>query len=182
MSGHVRSSVLGLWTTIVLSGQAGHGVVLPTERRIAYPHIEADNLLGEVIVFPAWLFGHTTLILVAWAQEQQREVNTWLALLPLLETEAALRVIETPIVRPQYRSIKRRMDGWMRDGIPTEAGRARTITLYAAPREFAASLGIRDRSVAAAVLVDDEGRIAKAWFGPATGLTARDVIASVGRL
>ena len=150
---------------------------------VPWPSLRADNLLGETVAYPEALHGQKSLVLVVWTQEQQREANTWLAELPRLERDVpGLVAIEHPVVAPAWRLLKRTVDGWMRSGIPDEAGRARTVTLFVNERSIAASLGIDDRSMISVLLVDPQARIAGRWLGPASEKLLGEVVTVAGGL
>ncbi len=156
-------------------------VVQPATERPMFPAIEAENLLGETCRYPADLLGRTSLVLTVWTQEQQREADTWLASLARFDARG-VDVIEHPVVPTRWRPMKRVVDGWMRDGIPGDSARRRTVTLFTSLRRHAARLGVVDRDEIDVVLVDDTGRIARRWRGAATGAAIDDVLATVDML
>ncbi|MEN0067401.1 MAG: hypothetical protein AAGA48_35045 [Myxococcota bacterium] len=172
-----------LTTALALASPPIPGELLPTPERLPFPDIAADNLLGEDRAYPGWYERRTSLVLLVWTREQQRVANTWLTHVDALtQAEPSLSIVEHPVVAPFYRLIKGRVDGWMRGGIPSDAARARTVTLFTGAQGFADQLGIDDRSTISALLVDANGRVAKQWRGPANDTVMADVVASVQTL
>lgn len=172
-----------LSTTLAVAAPLTSGEVFGDAERIAFPTLNADNLLGEDRAYPDWYVGRTSLVFVVWTMQQQLVADTWLEKLgAITSVHPDLTVVEHPVVAPAYRLIKGRLDGWMRDGIPSAEGRDRTVTLFVGERGFAKQLGVTDRSTISVLLLDERGRVAKRWLGPASDTALRDVITSVSQL
>ena len=126
-----------------------------------FPTITAENLNREKITLPTDLAGNPALILVAYKQKQQTNVNTWLDRID--EIEAAIpgvQIIETPTISSgKWGWMAGFIDGGMRSGIPDPQARRRTITLYTDVSLFNQALMIEDTDTIYAVLLDAEGEV-----------------------
>lgn len=132
-----------------------------------FPTITAENLNREKITLPTDLAGNPALILVAYKQQQQTNVNTWLDRID--EIEAAIpgvQIIETPTISSgKWGWMAGFIDGGMRSGIPDPQARGRTITLYTDVSLFNQALMIEDTDTIYAVLLDAEGEVMKVLDG-----------------
>jgi hypothetical protein len=135
---------------------------------IVFPSVWGKNLLGDRVNFPDDIKGTPTLVLVAFYQPQQTEVNTWLDRIPDLEAAIPdLRVIETPTIKgAQWGLMAPYIDGAMRSGIPDPEARARTITLYTHTRRFREALGLGPDDRIYALLLDRGARLIHTEEGP----------------
>jgi hypothetical protein len=123
-----------------------------------FPPVTGKNLEGRKFSLPADFGSPYNIVLLAFVQEQQRQVDTWLAFLTSLRrVYADISVYELPVLEP-FSYIQRFMlDYWMRSGIPDSATRATTITLYLDTQSFIKSLDIPDMSTIYILLVDRNG-------------------------
>ena len=125
-----------------------------------FPIVSGLNLLGERIEFPSDFSDEYNVVVLAYTQEHQNDVYTWLPI--LAEAEAALpnfRYYELPTL-PSYNPVFRaQIDGWMIAGIPDEDTRSRTITLYLDVDAFNQSIGIDNTQEIQILLVADDGNI-----------------------
>lgn len=132
-----------------------------------FPTITAENLNREQVTLPDDLSGNPALILVAYKQRQQTNVNTWLDRMD--EIEAAIpgvRIIESPTISSgRWGWMAGFIDGGMRSGIPDSEARARTITLYTDVSLFNQALMIEDTDTIYTVLLDAEGEVVKVLEG-----------------
>ena len=126
-----------------------------------FPKIEAQNLNKEPITLPDDLRGNPALVLVAFKQRQQSNINTWLGMIPTIEEGIpGVRVIETPTISSlKWGWMSGFIDGGMRSGIPDQAARERTITLYINVGAFRKALGLGTTDLIYAVLLDAEGEV-----------------------
>lgn len=126
-----------------------------------FPTITAENLNREQVTLPDDLAGNPALILVAYKQRQQTNVNTWLDRMD--EIQAAIpgvQIIETPTISSgKWGWMAGFIDGGMRSGIPDPEARARTITLYTDVSLFNQALMIEDTDTIYAVLLDEKGEV-----------------------
>lgn len=147
-----------------------------------FPTLTTRDLNGRAVTLPADLEGGVNILLVAYTQWQQAEVDTWLGPLGDWEREwAGVRVYELPVVGRMGPAEQRRLDGWMRWGIPDVATRARTLTLYVDRTAFRAALGIPTEDTVAVVAISRDGTVLWRGLGPydpATARSLRDAVAA----
>lgn len=126
-----------------------------------FPKIEAENLNRDSITLPDDLGGNPALVLVAFKRQQQANVNTWLGMIPDIESAIdGVRVIETPTISGlKWGWMSGFIDGGMRSGIPDLDARARTITLYTNVGAFKKALGLGSSNQIYAVLLDANGEV-----------------------
>lgn len=126
-----------------------------------FPSVSGENLHGETVTFPDDLKGQPALVLVAFKRQQQAEVDTWLAQLDAIEVAIpGIRVVETPTISgTRWGWMAWFIDGGMRSGIPDDAARARTITLYTDVDKFRDALGMATDEQIYAVLLDADARV-----------------------
>ncbi len=125
-----------------------------------FPELTAENLLGERISIPDDLPGELRVVFIAFYQRQQPAVNTWLAAGDALEADyPGLRYFEFPTIAWPYRVMKPVIDNGMRSGIPSDAARGRTITLFTRVGRFVEATGLPGTDQIAVLLLDGEGRI-----------------------
>lgn len=128
---------------------------------VLFPSVSGENLHGEQVTFPDDLKGNPALVLVAFKREQQAEVDTWLAQIGAFEAAIpGIRVVETPTISSaRWGWMAWFIDGGMRSGIPDDAARARTVTLYTDVAKFREALGMETDGQIYAVLLDANARV-----------------------
>jgi hypothetical protein len=137
------------------------------EATLRFPEIRTKDLNGREVVMPDELEGELNLLVLAYEQYQQAEVDTWV---PVLEELERLRksffYYEVPMPGPLGSFQRIRLDGWMKMGIRDERTRARTLTLYVDRASIREPLGIESESTIALVLVDRSGAVVWKALGP----------------
>jgi hypothetical protein len=129
-----------------------------------FPTVVGTNLEGASVRLPDGLDGQLNLLLVAFRQVQQADVDTWVPYTDALEGRRPdVRAYELPVLAAAYRLARPFIDGGMRAAIPDPAVRARTITLYLDNGAFRAALGVPDEDRIHVRLVDRSG--ATHWSG-----------------
>lgn len=125
-----------------------------------FPTVSGRNIDGASFTLPADFAGDYNIAMLAFTQEQQATVNTWVDALRALEAENdAVRVYELPTL-PDFNWIQRRqLDFWMSAGIPDPLSRATTITLYTDVNAVLQAADLEDTTVMRLILVDREGNI-----------------------
>jgi hypothetical protein len=126
-------------------------IVVSTARRL--PPLDAGDLNGRPRRLPDDLPADPTLVLVAFEQWQQADVDAWVAALP------AAPAVEVPLLPRAMRPMARRIDGWMRAGIPDRSTRARTWTAYANVDGWLARLGAPGRDRVVALVAGPDGAV-----------------------
>ena len=107
---------------------------------MSFPSLIGTSLLGDEVRLPADLPAERTLVLCAFKQHQQAQVDRWIeravrelgvAATPLgLAAGAGTAVIEVPCLGRQWRPMRRLIDGGMASSIAQPPILARTITVY----------------------------------------------------
>lgn len=126
-----------------------------------FPTIQGRNLHDEEVRFPDDVRGRPTLVLIAFKQRQQVNVNTWLDEVAAFERAIpGVRILETPTISSgAWGLFAGYIDGAMRSGIPDPEARARTVTFYTNVRRFRESLGLESEDTIYAVLLDRDARV-----------------------
>ena len=132
-----------------------------------FPPVEGSSLAGTRHRLPGTLAGEVNLLLVAFQQRQQADVDTWLPLARELgAAHPGLRTYELPVISRGYRLVSGMIDGGMRAGIPDPAVREATITLYIDKSPFRRALAIATEDDIAVLLVDRSGTVLWRAVGP----------------
>lgn len=125
-----------------------------------FPEIEGSSLSGTHHRLPGTLAGELNLLLIAFQQRQQADVDTWLPFARELEAaHPGLRAYELPVISRGYRLVSGMIDGGMRTGIPDPAVREATITLYIDKGRFRRALAIETEDEIAVLLIDRSGTV-----------------------
>lgn len=132
-----------------------------------FPEIVASNLENREFALPSDFEGEWNIVLIGFAQEQQRAMDTWLpALRVIAQRSSRVRVYELPVAPNSARAFRWLIDGGMRMGIPDRGTREATITLYTDKRAFRSALKIPDESRIYVMLVRRDGRVCWRTSGP----------------
>jgi hypothetical protein len=154
-----------IWASLGLAGCLGPSQVNSTIPAPGagpqFPSVQGENLEGRVFQLPAGLESPYAVVMIAFLQEQQRVVDTWLAVADsLLAPFPGLRYYEFPSITHTMPAFSRAwLNNGMRAGIPDPRARARTITLYVEKAAFRQALGIPDEQSVHILLTDRAGRI-----------------------
>lgn len=132
-----------------------------------FPEVTGIDLEGREVRLPSGLAGSPRVVAVAFERRQQADVDTWIrAVGPLLDAHPAARFYELPVIGSSSAPFRLWLNNGMRAGIPDEAARRRTITVYTDRDAFMAATGTRRESITT-MLLDAGGRIAWRVDGPA---------------
>jgi hypothetical protein len=132
-----------------------------------FPRVTGTNLNKTEVNIPENLEGELNLLIVAFQQWQQADVNTWVPFLnSMRENHSIFQYYEIPTIRRMNWLYQRIIDGGMRAGIPSVDIREHTITLYIEKYPFREALGIETENEIHLFLVDRNGRIYGEWIGP----------------
>ena len=125
-----------------------------------FPEIEGTSLSLVEHQIPRTLAGQVNLLLIAFRQWQQRDVNTWVPTAAALAEEyASFRAYELPVISKAYRPVSGFIDGGMRSGIPDPGVRDSTITVYLDRKRFLRALDIDSVGEIVPMLVTPDGEI-----------------------
>jgi hypothetical protein len=135
--------------------------------QVRFPEVEGSSLSGTPHRLPGTLAGDLNLLLIAFRQWQQTEVNTWVPVAEALEDEIpGFRAYELPVISRMYRPVAGFIDGGMRGGIPDPKVREGTITMYIDRRQFLEDLRIPSVGAIVPMLVTPTGEILWRTTGP----------------
>ena len=127
----------------------------PRER---FPTVVGTNLAGASVRLPDQLEGRLNVLLIAFRQVQQADVDTWSPYTDALEARRPdVRAYELPVLSVAYRLARPFIDGGMRAAIPDPKVRNRTITLYLDKGAFRAALAVPTEDRIHVRLVDRSG-------------------------
>jgi hypothetical protein len=125
-----------------------------------FPNASGTNLHGQTFNLPQDLTGQLNIVTLAFTQWQQPLVDTWVAPLEkLVQANPIIAFYEIPTVYPMNWLRRRWLDGIMRAGIPDDAVRARTITIYVDIEEFLAEIGLPNPHNIYTLVIDRSGHI-----------------------
>lgn len=155
---------------LALSGCIGAGTnssVVP-KGDMNFPFVVGTNLNGESFKIPAELEGDPRILVVAFEQAQQGDVDTWIrGLQSDLAARPELRLYELPVIYTGSAAFRFTVNNGMRSGITDETARRRTITVYTDRDAFYAALNVKQSSITTFV-INKSGAIVWRADGPAT--------------
>lgn len=125
-----------------------------------FPTMRGNTVNGAPRVLPRDFAGRLNVVLIAYTQDQQYDVDSWTSFLDRLRAEQPdLGIYEVPVVR-RYPYLQRKLlDYWMYTGIPDPAVRDRTITLYTDVDAFNRALNLPGPQSIYVLLVDANGTV-----------------------
>lgn len=127
---------------------------------ISFPRVQGQNLDGRKFTLPGDIEGTYALLLIAFQQRHQLDINTWIpAGRQLAGQYPGLAVYELPTIYKLPGFSQAFIDGGMRAGIPDPVARATTITLYLDRDAFCHELGIPGTTTIYTMLIDAGGRV-----------------------
>jgi hypothetical protein len=150
---------------------------------------EGRALNGSERRLPAGLPAERTLVVVAFRQRQQADVDRWIDLAVSLGVPGspasapeprATAVVEVPVLGRRYLPARRLIDGGMATSIRDPAVLARTITVYTDPAAYRRSCGITTADQVTAMLVDREGTASFHAVGPPTTRHTDELATALG--
>ncbi len=136
---------------------------------VVFPKTEGRNLHGDMVRFPdAFTKAKFNVAIVAFEQEQQSTVDTWLDKLEgAVKERSDFAYYEFPTIKPMGRMTRWLIYKGMRGGIKDPGARSRTVTFHLEKEPFKRALGINTESDIHIFLLDREGRLiwrdAGAW-------------------
>ena len=134
-----------------------------------FPAVSGESLNNRRFSIPADLDAPFNILLVAFYQRQQAEVDTWIAAARQIAADHAnVEYYELPTIASTWGTMKWWVDGGMRSGIPEFGARERTVTLYTDTAKFRSLAGIDDPTKIWTGLVDRQGKVYWSARGPAT--------------
>jgi hypothetical protein len=144
-----------------------------------FPSVVGESLDGRRMALPGDLAGSPALLLVAYKQKTQFDVDRWV--LGILQSGIDVRVLEVPTIRGWApRLFAAGIDEGMREGIPPPEW-ASVVTVYGDAAAIARFTGDEGRN-ARVLLLDARGRVVffhDKGYSPATLLRLKE---AAGRL
>jgi hypothetical protein len=138
-------------------------VVISADNSVRFPKVKGQNLEGRSFNLPADFEAKLNLVAIAFYQNHQELVNTWLpAVGRLTSKHSGLKFYEIPTLSKENGLARFLIDG-MRSGIPEKATREVTITLYLDLSLFLKSIGETSDRTIYTLLVNQKGEIL--WRG-----------------
>ena len=146
---------------------------------MTFPTLNGTSLRGEPVELPAALPAERTLVLCAFKQGQQAQVDRWItravdelgvASTPLgIGDNAATAVIEVPCLGRKWRPVRRFIDGGMASSIAQPPILARTITVYGDVGAVLQALGAPSTAEVQARVVRRSGEVLATAAGEPAG-------------
>ncbi len=125
-----------------------------------FPSVTGSNLQRKKLDLPEGFEGKLNLVLIAFQQWQQSQVDTWIPIARQLEeAHPALRYYELPTIQRLNALARTFINEGMRAGIPDPVARERTITLYVDKDAFKQALQLPREDDIYVLLLDREGRV-----------------------
>lgn len=126
---------------------------------LTFPTVSGSNLEGQRFELPRDFGGDLTLVMIAFQQWQQVQVNGWLPPVKMLARQYGLRYYELPTL-PRWDPLRQwLLNNGMRAGIPDRHTRETTITLYTDLGRFCRALDIPDLDDTQVMLLDRAGGV-----------------------
>jgi hypothetical protein len=149
---------------------------------VLFPRVNGSNLEDEMFSLPADFGSKYNIVVLAYLQYHQFDVNTWLDLLKALRAQYPISVYELPVLAPYAAWQQNRINSGMRYGIPDIEVRRTTITLYTDIAAFNRSLGIPGTNAIYVLVVDQQGTVYWQARGPFTAQNGESLRAAVQAL
>jgi hypothetical protein len=125
-----------------------------------FPAVTGSNLQREKLALPQDFEGEQNLVLIAFQQWQQAQVDTWLPYARQLEsTHSGVRYYELPTIQRLNVLSRTFINEGMRAGIPDPVARERTITLYVDKLAFRQALQLPGEDNIYVLLLDRQGQV-----------------------
>ena len=133
-----------------------------------FPGLVGIDLHGKEKIIPDSFSGNLNVIVVGFLREHQDPINTWIPEVEALMAETpGLAFYEVPLIykiNPAYRTW---INNGMRMGIPDDAARSRTITVYTDREKFLQVTNMQPDRIYV-LLLDKAGKILWRAEGPVT--------------
>lgn len=125
-----------------------------------FPNVRGANLKREKLSLPQDFSGELVIVLVAFQQWQQRQVDTWIPFAEQLEQDyIGVSYYELPVIRRMNILSRTFINEGMRAGIPNPKARERTVTLYLHKTNFRAALGMPHEQSIYVLLLTTTGKV-----------------------
>jgi hypothetical protein len=143
------------------------------EPAMQFPTVTGSNLQRKKLRLPQDFQGELNLVLIAFQQWQQTQVDTWIPFANQLEeTQPGVRYYELPTIQRLNALARTFINEGMRAGIPDPLARERTITLYLDKDALREALQLPNEDDIYVLLLDRQARVlwrAEGAFTPEKG-------------
>lgn len=145
------------------------GLVCAQAGEPRFPTVTLKNLLDQEQLIPTELPTPHTVIVLAFYQRQQTEVETWLpGLESWTEARADVGLLEIPVVSGMWKVMETQVIGLMKAAITDPEDRRRTWPYFGDAERFVTPLGLDNTDQIVVALVTRDGRVSWLGRGPAT--------------
>jgi hypothetical protein len=125
-----------------------------------FPAVTGSNLQRKRLNLPQDFQGELNVVLIAFQQRQQTQVDTWIPFARRLEeTHSGVRYYELPTIQRLNVLARTFINEGMRAGIPDSVARDRTITLYVDKSAFREALQLPEEGTIYVLLLDRQGSV-----------------------
>lgn len=158
------------------------------------PAVETRTLQGAPKLLPDDLPAQRTLVVLAFQQRHQRDVDEWMAIADrrgwltdlsdpgstsLGGSKPSRAVIEVPCISRRWGPVRRFIDGGMATTIAVPEVLARTWTAYTDVGRVQRALQIADSGEIWVAVVEDDGTVTESVVGPPTEATEASIAHSM---
>ncbi len=172
------SALLGVFMTWRIAVRPSRLVIDSDE--VHFPTVSGSNLEREERVFPRDFAGDLNLIFIAFLQEQQRTINTWIPFVQELEaSQPGVVYYELPTIDRMSLLAHTFINEGMRAGIPDDTARERTVSLYIDTQTFMQATAIPDKRDIHILLVNRAGDILWRTTGAFSEAKGQELIESI---
>lgn len=145
----------------------GGPITAPASDLGQFPAIPATNLDKAQMNLPQDFAGSLNLVIISFAREQQRDVDTWIPVARQLEAaHSKLRYYELPTLSWENLLYRWWFNAALRSDTTDIALRKRILTAYVSKRKFRQALHIVNEKQVVAILVDRTGHVVWRADGP----------------
>ena len=157
--------LLSLQACLIGSGKNSEIEVKSAE---LFPTITGIDLLGKQRELPKTFEGKLNIVAVAFKREQQADIDGWIPDFEKITSKnSAVNFYEVPLIYELSSFSRAWVNNGMRFGIPNEAARKRTITVYTNRDKFFEIMKMKEDSIYV-LLLDSAGKILWQTEGLAT--------------
>jgi hypothetical protein len=143
------------------------------------PTFNAETLDERKLTLPRDLPGSRTLLLISFAQAQEKNVDTWITGLALTKSSIAWSVI--PVIDKQNAFVQAMISGAMRMGTSDPNERDRTVALFTSQNDFVTALRLTSgKKINYAAVVDRAGDVWAVAAGDYSAEKAAPLLAALG--
>lgn len=134
--------------------------LIVTRDETHFPVVSGYNLNRQELEFPRDFDGELNFVIVAFQQNQQLSVNTWIPFAQEIEaTIQGFIYYELPTIYEMPSLSRTFINEGMRAGIPDQTARERTVTLYLEKEAFKSALDIPNENSIYLFIVDRDGNL-----------------------